>query len=233
MSDSKQLIRRSLITEKFPREFLLLQGTGCRWKGCTFCDYYEDTSVHPFEINRGVLDSVTGETGVLDVINSGSCMELDPRTVGLLARVLKEKRIHTLWLEAHWMYRTQLAAFAENFPGVSVKYRVGAETFDPDLRQRWNKGIPPSVTAAELARYFQGACLLVGLEGQTPAMVTRDLTLALEHFEYISVNLFNENSTPLKRDPYLTEWLLREVFPRLVKNPRVELLVENTDLGVG
>ncbi len=233
MSDSKQLTRRSLITEKFPREFLLLQGTGCRWKGCTFCDYYDDVSPHPFEINQEILASVTGETGVLDVINSGSCVELDPETIGLLAEVLRAKRIHTLWLEAHWMYRHRLAPFAENFPGVSVKYRVGAETFDPDLRRRWNKGIPDSVRAVDLARYFQGACLLVGLEGQTPDIVKRDLKLALEHFEYVSVNLFHENSTPLKRDPDLTAWLLAEVFPRLVKNPRVELLVENTDLGVG
>ena len=32
--------RYSLIHTKLPREFVLLQGTGCRWGKCTFCDYH-------------------------------------------------------------------------------------------------------------------------------------------------------------------------------------------------
>ena len=228
-----QLTRYSLITQKFPREFLLLQGTGCRHRRCAFCDYYDDVSASPFSVNRPVLDRVTGQTGVLDVINSGSCTELDPQTVELLAQVLRKRRLSTLWLEAHWMYRDVLARFAENFPGVTVKYRIGAETFDSALRRAWNKGIPGHVGPREMARFFQGACLLVGVEGQTLQMVKRDVELALSHFEYVSVNLFNENSTPLRRDALLTRQLAEQVFPALKENPRVELLVENTDLGVG
>ena len=49
-----------------PREFVLLQGTGCRWRRCEFCDYHSDVSDDPFEVNRQVLEQVTGEYGVLD-----------------------------------------------------------------------------------------------------------------------------------------------------------------------
>ena len=39
MSD---LERYSAIESGFRREFLLLQGKGCRWHRCTFCDYWLD-----------------------------------------------------------------------------------------------------------------------------------------------------------------------------------------------
>ena len=48
--------RYSLIKEKMPREFLLLQGTGCRWAKCTFCDYFGDCSSNPYEVNKKVLE---------------------------------------------------------------------------------------------------------------------------------------------------------------------------------
>ena len=73
--------RYSLISEKFPREFLLLQGKGCRWRRCRFCDYYGDVGEDSVEVNRAVLERVTGEYGVLDIINSGSAMELDEQTL--------------------------------------------------------------------------------------------------------------------------------------------------------
>ena len=67
-------IRYSKIFEKFPREFILLQGSGCFWKKCKFCDYFEDVSEDPFELNSKVIEKITGEFGILDVINSGSAM---------------------------------------------------------------------------------------------------------------------------------------------------------------
>ena len=81
--------RYSLITEKFPREFLLLQGPGCRWARCTFCDYHSDRSDSPFDTNRKVLEHVTGEFGVIDIINSGSAMELDDETIMMIKDVVR------------------------------------------------------------------------------------------------------------------------------------------------
>ena len=225
--------RYALIHTVLPREFVLLQGTGCRWKRCTFCDYHGDVSTDPFAVNREVLAQVQGVYGVLDVINSGSAMELDERTLGMIKEVVKEKKIHTLWFEAHYMYKNQLAKFAEQFDGVEVKFRCGVESFDGSLREHWNKGMAASVTAEEVAKYFQGVCLLCSTEGDSKERILRDIALAEKYFEYASVNVFCENTTIVKRDEELAKWFVEEVYPQLKTSDKIEVLVENTDLGVG
>ena len=225
--------RYSLIHTKMPREFVLLQGMGCKWKKCTFCDYHEDVSENPYEVNEPVLRQVTGEYGVLDVINSGSAMELDDKTIALIKEVVKEKQIHTLWFEAHYMYRKKLASFAEQFVPVKVKFRCGVETFDTTLRDHWKKGIPSSVTPKDIAKYFQGVCLLLGTEGETKEHVINDIELAKKHFEYFSVNVFCNNGTDTKRDKELVSWFVKEVYPTLKDQQGIEVLLDNTDLGVG
>lgn len=241
--------RYSIIRDKMPREFVLLQGTGCRWGRCEFCDYHTDVSDDPFEVNRQVLEQVTGEYGVLDVINSGSAMELDDRTIEMLRRIIVEKKIHTLWCEMHWMYRHRLEEFRSRIFSLlptpcfllptpcsllpTIKFRCGVETFDGALRKRWNKGVPESVTAEEVARYFQGVCLLCCTEGETRERIVRDIELARKHFEYFSVNVFCNNTTKIKRDQALVEWFVSEVYPTIKDDPRIEVLIDNTDLGVG
>lgn len=76
----KLMNRYSQIDSHLKREFLLLQGKGCIWKKCTFCDYYEDNSNNAFEINKEVIDKITGIYKTVDVINSGSIFELDKKT---------------------------------------------------------------------------------------------------------------------------------------------------------
>lgn len=228
-----ELIRYSLITEKMPREFLLLQGTGCVWKKCKFCDYYLDTSDNPFYINKPVLDKITGEFGTLDIINSGSCLEFDDKTIELIQRKVHEHKIHTLWFEAHWIYRKNLSDFSNKFNNCNVNFRIGAETFNSKLRNEWNKGIPSSVTAKEISQYFKGCCLLVGVKGQTKNTVINDIKTALEYFDYFSVNVFTENTTNTKRDNNLIEWFISSVYPKIKNNPKIEILLNNTDLGVG
>ena len=225
--------RYALIPTKMPREFVLLQGTGCRWKKCTFCDYHEDVSERPFEVNAPVLRQVTGAYGVLDVINSGSGMELDTETIELIKEVVKEKQIHTLWFEAHYMYRKKLKAFAEQFKGISVKFRCGVETFDADLRDAWKKGIPSSVTPEDIARDFQGVCLLCCTQGESKEHIIRDIEIARRYFEYFSVNVYCNNSTSVKQDEELARWFAQEVYPAIKDDPKIEVLMENTDLGVG
>ncbi len=225
--------RYSLIHTKLPREFVLLQGTGCRWGKCTFCDYHTDSSNRPFEVNEPVLRQVTGQYGVLDVINSGSAMELDAETIELIKQVVSEKHIHTLWFEAHYMYRHELESFAQQFAPARVKFRCGVETFDADLRRRWRKGIPASVTAEQIAEYFQGVCLLCCTQGEEKEHIVQDISLARQHFEYLSINLFCNNTTPLQRDNQLAEWFIQEIYPTIQHDPHIEILLNNTDLGVG
>lgn len=225
--------RYALISTKMPREFVLLQGTGCRWKKCTFCDYHEDVSEHPFQVNAPILRQVTGQYGVLDVINSGSALELDEDTLSLIKEVVKEKHIHTLWFEAHYMYRKKLADFARQFAPAQVKFRCGVETFDAELRDSWKKGIPSSVTPEDIARYFQGVCLLCCTQGESKEHIIKDIDIAKKHFEYFSVNVFCNNTTSVQQDAELASWFAREVYPRIKDEEGIEVLMENTDLGVG
>ena len=225
--------RYALIDTVLPREFVLLQGRGCRWKKCTFCDYHEDVSDNPFAINREVLAQVQGVYGVLDVINSGSAMELDERTLGMIKEVVKEKNIHTLWFEAHYMYRHKLAKFAAQFDGVEVKFRCGVESFDSCLREQWKKGIAANVTVADVAKHVQGVCRLCCTKGDTKERILRDIALTEQYFEYASVNVFCENSTSVKRDDGLAKWFVEEVYSTLKQSKKIEILINNTDLGVG
>ena len=225
--------RYALIHTVLPREFVLLQGTGCRWKRCTFCDYHGDVSNEPYAVNREVLAQVQGVYGVLDVINSGSAMELDPLTIKMIKEVVKEKNIHTLWFEAHYMYKNQLSKFAEQFEGVEVKFRCGIESFDAALRSQWKKGVKDDVMPEDAAKYFQGVCLLCCTEGDSQERILRDIALAKAYFEYASVNVFCENSTAVKRDEKLVKWFVDVVYPQLQHSDKIEVLVENTDLGVG
>lgn len=225
--------RYAIIHQRFPREFVLLQGTGCRWGKCTFCDYYTDVSDNPFEVNKEVLVQVTGQYGVLDVINSGSGIELDDATIAMIKQVVEQKNIHTIWFEMHYMYRNHLERFAQMFSPTKVKFRCGIETFDVNLREHWKKGVAREVKATDVAQYFHGVCLLCGTKGESQEHILNDIEIAKGYFEYISVNLFNDNSTVVEQEEQLQKWFIEEVYPRIKDDPQIEVLISNTDLGVG
>lgn len=227
------LCRYARIASVMPREFVLLQGTGCVWRQCIFCDYHHDVSGQPYAVNAPVLEKITGEFGVLDIINSGSALELDEQSLTHIARVVREKNIHTLWFEAHYLYRHKLAAFARRFAPAQVKFRCGVESFNPSLRALWHKGIGAQVQAQDIARYFQGVCLLACVQGQSKQDIEQDIGTACALFDYASVNVFCNNSTPVQRDNDVYSWFMRELYPQLVLNPKLEILCNNTDLGVG
>ena len=225
--------RYSKITEKFPREFILLQGMGCFWKKCTFCDYFYDVSPNPFEINLPVIEKISGELGTLDIINSGSAMELDPQTLDALIHKIEEKNIKEIWFEVHWAYRNMLKNFSEKFKGRNVNFRVGVETFDGNLRKKWNKGIPKEVTPEQIAKYFKSVCLLVGLPEQNLSSVIKDIQIAKKYFKRFVVSVFVKNSTPILPNTELIEQFIKYVYPKIKDDPQVEVLINNTDLGVG
>lgn len=225
--------RYSVIHTKLPREFVLLQGGGCRWRKCAFCDYHLDVSDASFAVNQAVLERVTGVYGVLDVINSGSAMELGDDTLELLQAVVREKNIHTLWFEAHFMYRNRLDEFAARFAPAKVKFRCGVESFNAAQRARWNKGIPAWVAPEDIARSFSGVCLLCCTDDDSRERILSDIDTARRLFEYFSVNVFCNNGTAVKRSDELVEWFASEVYPAIKDDPKIEVLFVNTDLGVG
>ena len=63
--------------------------------------------------------------------------------------------------------------------------------------------------------------------------ILKDIELARKHFEYFSMNVFCNNSTPVKQDKELAKWFASEVYPHIKDEDGIEVLMENTDLGVG
>ena len=92
--------RYSVIPDKRPREIVLLQGRGCFWRRCAFCDYYHDAQPDDdaaFALNSRVLSQVTGQlqsslNQVLSKIPIGSisaCLAELARITALAANIDK------------------------------------------------------------------------------------------------------------------------------------------------
>lgn len=228
--------RYSKITEKQPREIVLLRGRGCAFPVCTFCDYHDDKSSDEaanFALNSGVLSHVTGEFGEIEIINSGSVFELDAQTIAEIKRVCAERSISTIHFEAHWRYRKLIPALRKDFANFTLKMKLGLETFDADFRENTlNKGIA-ATDPAEITAGFDEANFLFGLAGQTAQSMQHDIELGLANFERICINIMCENTTSMKPDAQVIAAFVNDVMPRYANNQRVDILINNTDFGVG
>ena len=238
MEKQSELNRYSVITEKNAREIVMLRGNGCAWKRCRFCDYHLDSSPDQkanYELNRHVLKKVTGKYHKLEIINSGSFIDLDEQTVLLIEKICKDRLISTVYFECHWMHRENISAFKNHFHemDISVKIKTGIETFDFLFRECYlNKGIDTD-QPEEIARYFDEACLLLGLPGQTKQSMEDDITTGLKYFERICINIMTENSCSIKPAPKVIDVFINELYPIYKDHPRTDILLNNTDFGVG
>ena len=230
--------RYSVIEDKNQREIVLLRGKGCRYKQCTFCDYHFDASTDEnanLEINREALSKVTGRYSVLEVINSGSFCELDESTMALVVETCSKHAIKTVHFECHWLYRNLVADLRKRFAevGTEVRVKTGVETFDADYREGvMKKGIRER-NPEKISEGFDECCLLFGLPGQTVESMLNDIETGLKLFKRVCVNIMVENSAPLKPDESVRLAFVEEVMPRYIENPRVDILLNNTDFGVG
>lgn len=226
--------RYSRIIGKNEREICLLRSFPCAWGKCAFCDYIDDNSrdeAGMIALNHEVLKKVTGEFGVLEVINSGSCFELPEKTLDEIAVVIREKKIEKLFFESHWMYRKKLPAMRERMP-VPIVFKIGVETFDNDFREHVLNKHADFTTPQEVAEYFDSPCLMVGVQGQTRDMISRDIDCLKRWFRLGTVNVYNNNTTSIRRDEELVAWFMEE-YRWLLDDPAVEVLYEITDFGVG
>ena len=226
--------RYSVITEKNPREIVLLRAFPCAWGKCAFCDYIEDNGRNREEMeeqNRQVLSQVTGGLGVLEAINSGSCFELPRETLEDIKQIAGEKNIRRLIFESHWIYRHRLEELREFFR-IPVTYKIGVETFDYDFRERVLNKHADFKSPQEVASFFDSICLMVGIKGQTKEMIRNDIAILKQYFSHGTVNVFNNNSTPIRRDEELVRWFMEE-YRWLLDDPDVEVLYNITDFGVG
>lgn len=226
--------RYNKIINKNCREIVLLKGYPCVWGKCTFCDYTEDNSrdlQEMIEINSKVLSQVTGEFGVLEVINSGSCFEIPEKTLMLIRTIIKETDIKQLFLESHWMYRHKLQKMRD-FMGIPIIFKIGVETFNNQFRQKVLNKQAAFKTPQEVREYFDSPCIMVGIRGQTKEMIDYDIRMLKEYFELATINVFTNNTTDVKRDEELVKWFM-EKYSYLEEDPSIEVLYLNTDFGVG
>ena len=206
-------VRYACIRQKLPREIVMLRGTGCKWRRCRFCDYHLDASTDTeanYRLNKQVLSYVTGRYGILEVINSGSF-------------TCHARAIRQVHIEFHWMDRLQVAPLKERFAGWGIELwaKMGVETFDIPFRKSYlDKGIDTpssSPTPEDIACYADEVNLLMGLPGQSTESMLEDLHIALSLFKRVCVILRCRTF----------------VLPAYRDNPRVDILTDNSDWGLG
>ena len=116
--------------------------------------------------------------------------------------------------------------------GVPIIFKIGVETFDYDFRQRVLNKHADFREPGEVAEYFDSPCLMVGIQGQTKDMIRYDIDCLKRYFKLGTVNVYNNNTTPIRRDQALVDWFMDE-YQWLMEDPAVEVLYEITDFGVG
>ncbi len=227
--------RYSIIDDKNPREIILLRSHTCKWGRCFFCDYIADNSTDEgemVEFNKRILKEVRGVYKSLEVINSASVFELPKETLKDIKQVCIENGINKIYFEAYYNYRKRLNEIRDFFSGIEVSFKCGIETFDENFRNGYlNKNIHFE-NAEEVALYFDNICLLVGIKGQTEQMIDNDMKLLQKYFKRGCINIFIENSTPVKRDDNIVDYF-RKNYSFLEDSENIEILWNNTDFGVG
>jgi len=83
----------------------------------------------------------------------------------------------------------------------------------------------------ELSEKIYSVCLLIATQGQTKEMIKNDIEIGLKYFKAITINVFVDNGTVVKRDAELVKWFVQDM-KHLFNNDRVEILIDNKDLGV-
>lgn len=228
--------RYSIITEKNPREIVLLRGKGCVYRKCTFCDYHTDScddESENFALNKSVLEQVTGKYGDIEIINSGSVFELDMNTIALIKEVCKSKNIKSIHFESHYIFDKHIPALRNLFSDFTLKMKLGLETFDYDFRESiLHKGISEE-NPEIISKNFDEANFLFGLNGQTATSMERDIELGLRYFERICINIMCDNTTDVKPDKKVIQDFIELIYPKYKDNDRIDILMNNTDFGVG
>lgn len=115
---------------------------------------------------------------------------------------------------------------------VPIIFKIGVETFNQEFRQNVLNKHADFQSPQEVAQYFDSPCLMVGIKGQTKEMISYDIDCLKQYFRLGTVNIYNNNTTPIKQDEELVEWFMNE-YSWLLSDPDIEVLYEITDFGVG
>ena len=167
----------------------------------------------------------------MEVINSGSCFEMPKATLLRIKEIIKEKKIERLFLESHWIYKKKIQEMRDFFE-IPITFKIGVETFDNEFRNGYLNKNANFETVEELKEYFDSPCIMVGIKGQTKEMIDRDMEIVQKYFDHATINVFINNTSEVKRDQGLVDWFENK-YKFLIDNPKIEILFNNTDFGVG
>ena len=228
--------RYNIIHDKIPREILLLKSLPCIYSGkCKFCNYVLDNSTNLDEIlqtNLEIVNLITGEYGVIEIINSGSIFELPKPALEMIRKKIDTLNIHTLYFEAYYGYHKRLDEMRLYFPHQEIRYRIGIETFDDEFRKKVLGKPFPTSDLIGLSSKFYACCLLICIQGQTREQIIHDIHIARTYFQEITINVFVNNTTPILRDEALVSWFTHEIYPLIKDEKNIEILLDNKDQGV-
>ena len=98
-----------------------------------------------------------------------------------------------------------------DYMGIPITFKIGVETFDKTFREEYLNKHADFDSPEEVRKYFDSPCLMVGIKGQTKEMIDYDIRMLKTHFELGTVNVFTNNSTDVKRDQELVDWLCKNM----------------------
>lgn len=229
--------RYSIINEKNKREIVLLKGFPCDYSKCAFCNYILDNSNDEEEINKinmEVLEKITGKYKVLEVINSGSIFELPEKTLEKIREIIKEKGIKILYCEAYFGYVNKLNKMREFFKDIEIRFMIGIETFDNNYRIKILKKnfYLTDRIFSKIKEEYNTVLIMICTKGQTKEQILNDIKMGLDNFKEVTISVFVDNGTVIKRDQELVDWFVSEIYPKIKDNNRLDILIDNKDLGV-
>ena len=169
----------------------------------------------------------------MEVINSGSVFELDKNTLDYIKEICRRKNIGTLHFESHYLYRDRIPKLRQDFSDFTLKMKLGLETFDFDFRERVLKKGIDEADPKIISRNFEEANFLFGIKGQTKETMERDISLGLEFYRRICINIMCKNTTSIVPDKKVISDFMTLLYPKYKDNERIDILINNTDFGVG
>ena len=227
--------RYNKIYTKTCREIILLKSLPCIYSKCSYCNYILDNTTNLNDIistNNKVIQQIDGEFAVLEVINSGSIFEIPKVILNSIKIKANTTKIKTLYFESYYGYRKRLHEMREFFPNQEIRYRIGIETFNDKFRRKVLNKPFPTDDVQQLAQEHYSCLLLICIQGQTKEQILYDIDTALKFFKEVTINVYINNSTKIKRDPTLVKWFIQDIYPTINSLPNVEILLDNKDLGV-
>lgn len=222
--------RYSRITNKYFREKVFLYAFPCVWEKCTICIYKDKNELKENTINKlnyEILNSVTGEFGVLEIINYGSCFEFPRETLKYIKEVIEKKGIKKLILKSQWNYKERLNEMKEYFQ-IPIMFKIGIDTFDNEFRNNNLNKVHTFNDPKEVSKYFEAISFIVGMKGQTKAMVSKDISFILQYFKFASINILTGLQYKVEKDDSLIKWFVRE-YSILEEHPNIEVIYDESD----